>query len=77
VTAPGGGRLPGRNNSLGTGNDFARGVGIPVDHYSAARLIRTGEPQSVDLIVDDADGVVVNAVHVGAGAEALMRAPSR
>jgi diacylglycerol kinase (ATP) len=57
---------------LGTGNDFARGVGIPLHPREAARLIRTGKPQPVDLIVDDADGVVVNAVHVGAGAEAAM-----
>jgi diacylglycerol kinase (ATP) len=57
---------------LGTGNDFARGVGIPLDHRKAARLIRTGQPRPVDLIVDDTDGVVVNAVHVGAGAEAAM-----
>ncbi|GII25365.1 diacylglycerol kinase [Planosporangium mesophilum] len=57
---------------LGTGNDFARGVGIPLDHREAARLIRDGKPRPVDLIVDDADGVAVNAVHVGAGAEAAM-----
>jgi diacylglycerol kinase (ATP) len=57
---------------LGTGNDFARGVGIPLDHRMAARLIRTGQPRAVDLIVDDSDGVTVNAVHVGAGAEAAM-----
>jgi diacylglycerol kinase (ATP) len=59
---------------LGTGNDFARGVGIPLDHRAAAGLIRTGQPSAVDLIVDDTDGVTVNAVHVGAGAEAAMRA---
>jgi diacylglycerol kinase (ATP) len=59
---------------LGTGNDFARGVGIPLDHVEAARLVRDGRPRPVDLLVDDADGVVVNAVHVGAGAEAAMRA---
>ncbi|MGC9668125.1 diacylglycerol/lipid kinase family protein [Planosporangium sp. 12N6] len=59
---------------LGTGNDFARGVGIPLDHREAARLVRDGKPCPVDLIVDDTDGVVVNAVHVGAGAEAAMRA---
>jgi diacylglycerol kinase (ATP) len=59
---------------LGTGNDFARGVGIPTDPVAAARLIRTGRPRPVDLIVDDAGGVVVNAVHVGAGAEAGIRA---
>jgi diacylglycerol kinase (ATP) len=59
---------------LGTGNDFARGMGIPLDSLEAARLVRGGQPRPVDLIVDDADGVVVNAVHVGAGAEAAMRA---
>ncbi|HEV7896930.1 MAG TPA: diacylglycerol kinase family protein, partial [Planosporangium sp.] len=57
---------------LGTGNDFARGVGIPLDHREAARLVRDGKPRAVDLIVDDTDGVVVNAVHVGAGAEAAV-----
>jgi diacylglycerol kinase (ATP) len=59
---------------LGTGNDFARGVGIPVDAVGAARIIADGAPRPVDLIVDDQDGVVVNAVHVGAGAEAAKAA---
>lgn len=59
---------------LGTGNDFARGAGIPLDPIEAARLARDGTPRPVDLIVDDGGGVVVNAVHVGAGAEAGMRA---
>jgi hypothetical protein len=59
---------------LGTGNDFARGVGIPLDHIEAARLVRTGRPRPVDLIVDDSGGVVVNAVHVGAGADAAVKA---
>jgi len=55
---------------LGTGNDFARGVGIPLDPVEAARLAVTGRPHAVDLITDDAGGVVVNAMHVGVGAEA-------
>lgn len=59
---------------LGTGNDFARGVGIPLDHTEAARLIVSGTARPADLITDDAGGVVVNAMHVGAGAEAAMRA---
>jgi diacylglycerol kinase (ATP) len=59
---------------LGTGNDFARGVGIPIDAVEAARLIVAGAPRPIDLIVDDQDGVVVNAVHVGAGAEAAKAA---
>jgi diacylglycerol kinase (ATP) len=62
---------------LGTGNDFARGTGIPVDDpAAAARIARDGSPRPMDLIVSDRDGVVVNAVHVGAGAEAARRALS-
>jgi diacylglycerol kinase (ATP) len=59
---------------LGTGNDFARGVGIPVDALDAARLIVDGKARPVDLIVDEQGGVVVNAVHVGVGAEAAKAA---
>lgn len=57
---------------LGTGNDFARGVGIPIDPRKAARLVRTARAEPVDLLVDDADNVAVNAVHVGAGADAAL-----
>ncbi|WP_344081871.1 diacylglycerol/lipid kinase family protein [Luedemannella helvata] len=59
---------------LGTGNDFARGVGIPLDPQEAAHALMTGVTTPLDLVVDDADGVVVNAVHVGAGAEAALAA---
>jgi diacylglycerol kinase (ATP) len=59
---------------LGTGNDFARGVGIPLDPEEAARLIVSGLPMPVDLAVDETGDVVVNAMHVGAGAEAAVRA---
>lgn len=59
---------------LGTGNDFARGVGIPIDPVAAAKLIVDGSPHKVDLIVDDDNGVAVNAVHVGVGAEAAHAA---
>ncbi|HUH08705.1 MAG TPA: diacylglycerol kinase family protein [Egibacteraceae bacterium] len=55
---------------LGTGNDFARGVGVPLDPVEAALIARDGQPRALDLIVDDADGVVVNAVHAGLGAAA-------
>ncbi|MFF5234475.1 diacylglycerol/lipid kinase family protein [Dactylosporangium sp. NPDC000521] len=60
---------------LGTGNDFARGVGIPVDDlHAAARIAAAGIAGPIDLIVADGDGVVINAVHVGAGAEAALKA---
>lgn len=55
---------------LGTGNDFARGVGIPADPEAAAAVVVQGHRRPVDLIVDSEDQVVVNAVHVGVGAEA-------
>jgi len=59
---------------LGTGNDFARGAGIPLDPEPAADVIVRGRRQKIDLVVDDAGGVVVNAVHVGVGAEAGRQA---
>ncbi len=58
---------------LGTGNDFARGNGIPLDPEGAARLLLDGEPRRVDLIVDELGEVVVNSVHVGASAQASRR----
>ncbi len=59
---------------LGTGNDFAQSAGIPLDPVEAARVVLTGRTQRTDLIVDDAGHVVVNAVHVGLGAEAAEAA---
>ncbi len=58
---------------LGTGNDFARALGIPLDTDEAARLLVDGEARPVDLIVDELGDVVVNHVHVGASAQASRR----
>lgn len=55
---------------LGTGNDFARTIGLPDDPVAAARLITTVEPRSLDLALTDQDEVIVNAIHVGVGADA-------
>ena len=55
---------------LGTGNDFARCMGIPLDPEEAATLILDGEVRPVDMMVDELGGIVVNNVHVGAGAQA-------
>lgn len=54
----------------GTGNDFARGAGIPLDAGEAARLAVTGDVHKLDLLVNCVGEIVVNAVHVGIGAEA-------
>lgn len=59
---------------VGTGNDFARGAGIPLDPEEAARLVLDGEVRPVDLIVDCVGNIVVNNVHVGAGAQASRKA---
>jgi YegS/Rv2252/BmrU family lipid kinase len=59
---------------LGTGNDFARGSGIPLDPEAAARVVVNGEVRKVDLIVDCLGEVVVNNVHIGVGAAAARNA---
>lgn len=59
---------------LGTGNDFARGADIPLDPAEAARLIVKGNHHPVDLIVDCLGEIVVNNVHIGAGAQASRQA---
>jgi diacylglycerol kinase (ATP) len=61
---------------LGTGNDFARGTGIPLDVVEAAEIAVEGEVRPVDLLVNCAGQVVVNAVHFGIGAEAGRQASS-
>lgn len=61
---------------LGTGNDFARGVGLPLDAEEAARALLGGEARQVDLLVDCTGEIVVNAVHVGVGVDAAREARS-
>lgn len=58
---------------LGTGNDFARGTGVPLDIEEAARVVLRDKPQPMDLVIDELGSIVVNSVHIGAGAEASRR----
>lgn len=58
----------------GTGNDLARSAGIPLDPQDAAPVAATGRAAPRGLLVDDTDGVVVNAVHAGVAAEATAHA---
>ncbi len=55
---------------LGTGNDFARGAGIPLEPDAAARLIIEREASPIDLLVAADGSVVINNVHLGVGAQA-------
>jgi diacylglycerol kinase family enzyme len=60
---------------LGTGNDLARGVGLPFDDpQAAAERVRDGVAARLDLLVSDAGQVCVNALHAGVGADAAARA---
>jgi diacylglycerol kinase (ATP) len=61
---------------LGTGNDFARGVGIPLDPQAAAQLVVDRHTSPVDLIVSEDGTVIVNNVHLGVGAQASREAES-
>ncbi len=58
---------------LGTGNDFARALDIPLDPGEAAAALLRGSPRRMDLIVDELGEVVVNSVHAGASAQASRR----
>ncbi|WP_245794486.1 diacylglycerol/lipid kinase family protein [Geodermatophilus nigrescens] len=59
---------------LGTGNDLAGALGLPDDPGAAARVVLEGTPRRLDLLRDDAGGVVVNAVHAGIGVRAAGEA---
>ncbi len=60
---------------MGTGNDFARTIGMRRDDpVGAAQQLLDAEPCAFDLVRDDRGRVVVNAVHVGIGADAAVEA---
>ena len=60
---------------LGTGNDFARTLGIERDSsVGAAAMLLTSVEGPIDVVRDDTARIAVNAVHVGLGAEAAVEA---
>ena len=59
---------------LGTGNDFARGCGLPLDVVPAAEAVVAGAPRPLDLAVAGDGTAMVNVAHAGLGAEAAEAA---
>lgn len=59
---------------LGTGNDFARTLGLPLDAAEAARGILSSTERRIDVLVEEGGEVVVNAVHIGVGVDAAVQA---
>lgn len=55
---------------MGTGNDFARALGLPTDPAEAARVVLDCPARPIDVLIDDDDRMVANAVHIGVGEEA-------
>lgn len=55
---------------MGTGNDFARTVELPTDPAEAARVVIDSPARPIDVLIDDEDRIVANAVHIGVGEEA-------
>jgi len=59
---------------MGTGNDFARGMELPLDLVDAARIAVEGQPMEADLLEDEDGGVIVNVAHIGVAAVATSHA---
>lgn len=58
---------------MGTGNDLVRGLGLPLDPIETAEGLRAGVAVSRPSLRWNG-GLVVNALHLGAGADASARA---
>ncbi|MEX2620446.1 MAG: diacylglycerol kinase family protein [Egibacteraceae bacterium] len=58
---------------LGTGNDLAQGVGLPLDPRQAASRVVAGHVRALDVL-RDSENVVVNAAHAGFGVFAARHA---
>lgn len=57
---------------VGTGNDLARSLNMPLNALRAAEGVLTGRSRTMELLLSE-DRVAVNAVHVGIGADAAVK----
>lgn len=58
---------------LGTGNDLARGLGLPLEPAEAAAIARDGQTRPLPVLVrNDGHEVVLNNAHVGLGERAAQ-----
>ncbi|WP_299166337.1 diacylglycerol kinase family protein [uncultured Arthrobacter sp.] len=57
---------------VGTGNDLARSLKIPLSPLQAAECVMARPARPMELLLSD-DRVAVNAVHVGIGADAAAK----
>ncbi|WP_323959476.1 diacylglycerol kinase [Arthrobacter sp. JZ12] len=60
---------------VGTGNDLARSLEIPLDALQAAACVLSGRSRRMELLISG-DRITVNAVHVGIGAAAAAKGAS-
>lgn len=58
---------------MGTGNDLARGLGLPLDPEAAARRLVEGRPRPLPLMRARDVELAVNNAHAGLGVEAARR----
>lgn len=59
---------------LGTGNDLARTLGIPLEPDDAARTLLDASARPLDLIVAEDGAFAVNSIHAGVGVDAALLA---
>lgn len=58
---------------MGTGNDLARGLGLPFDPEEAARWILAGHPRRLPLLEAPEEELGANNAHAGLGVAAARR----
>jgi diacylglycerol kinase family enzyme len=58
---------------LGTGNDLARGAGLPLEPLEAVDALVELAARPTDILIGNGS-VIVNAVHLGLGADAAIQA---